>query len=175
MDQISVKCKWRLIITLLPIATAWGQPWSSILRSEWISVMPGRNRILRSSTASTLTIPSNFNGADAGDNHCECGWPHHLLVPRGTTDGMVFDFFAMVTDGEVDEVDTFMKETPSCKASHIVCGRVGQRYPDARPMGYPFDRAPFKTPWLYFWPSYVSNLDDFIRPNKNMMTVQVEF
>jgi hypothetical protein len=72
---------------------------------------------------------------DAGDGAaCECGWPYHLLLPRGTTEGMPFYLFAMVTDWEKDRTS---------KAGHCgsmsFCGAKDQ-YPDKRPMGYPFDR-----------------------------------
>lgn len=33
-----------------------------------------------------------------------------------------------------------------CTSPHLFCGVPFRRYPDARPMGYPFDRLPFKKP-----------------------------
>jgi hypothetical protein len=66
--------------------------------------------------------------------YCECGWPYHLLLPRGTQDGMPFKLLAIVTDGNKDAVP--MQE--KC-GSMSFCG-AREEYPDQRPMGYPFDR-----------------------------------
>ncbi len=71
-------------------------------------------------------------GGDA--RTCICGWPYGLLLPRGTQAGMSFKLFAMVTDNDKDKVGSQKK----C-GSMSFCG-VGDEYPDARPMGYPFDR-----------------------------------
>jgi len=35
---------------------------------------------------------------------CGCGWPQHMLVPRGTLNGFPVVFFVMITDYEQDEV-----------------------------------------------------------------------
>ena len=66
--------------------------------------------------------------------YCECGWPYSLLLPRGTREGMRFKLLVMLTDWELDRVGT-----ESCCGSMSICGAV-DRYPDSRPMGYPFDR-----------------------------------
>jgi tyrosinase len=68
------------------------------------------------------------------DAYCECGWPYHLLLPRGTASGMYFRLFAIVTDGALDVVPS----SEQC-GSMSFCG-VREEYPDKRPMGYPFDR-----------------------------------
>lgn len=73
-------------------------------------------------------------GDDPEDNYWECGWPYHLLVPRGTATGMYFRLFAMITDGEIDSVPG-----PEHCGSMSFCG-ARDEYPDQRPMGYPFDR-----------------------------------
>jgi tyrosinase len=74
-------------------------------------------------------------GADPHEEetYCECGWPYNLLLPRGTGDGMAFWIAAIVTDGAQDQVQE------SACGSMSFCG-AKDRYPDARPMGYPFDR-----------------------------------
>jgi hypothetical protein len=71
-------------------------------------------------------------GWDA-DSYCDCGWPYNLLLPRGTPEGMPFRLLAVATDWEQDRV-----EQSAC-GSMSFCG-AKDRYPDARPMGYPFDR-----------------------------------
>ncbi|PRY11889.1 hemocyanin-like protein [Pontibacter ummariensis] len=68
-------------------------------------------------------------------SYCECGWPYNLLLPRGTTDGMKFKLMVMITDWQKDIVGE-----EDCCGSMSYCG-AKDRYPDVRPMGYPFDRA----------------------------------
>ena len=75
------------------------------------------------------------NDPQAATNYCNCGWPFHLLVPRGTPDGMRFRLLVMLTDWEADQVS---RET-HC-GSMSFCGVRDASYPDRRPMGYPFDR-----------------------------------
>lgn len=69
-------------------------------------------------------------------NYCDCGWPYHLLLPRGTEDGMPFRLLVMLTDWEQDLVGAERK----C-GSMSFCGARDADYPDSKPMGYPFDRA----------------------------------
>ncbi len=71
------------------------------------------------------------------DNYCDCGWAYHLLLPRGRENGMSFKLFVMLTDWSLD----FVGEEKKC-GSMSFCG-AKDKYPDERPMGYPFDR-PFK-------------------------------
>jgi tyrosinase len=68
-------------------------------------------------------------------NYCDCGWPYHLLLPRGTEAGMDFRLMVMVTDHQADLVGAEKK----C-GSMSFCGVKDADYPDKRPMGYPFDR-----------------------------------
>lgn len=77
----------------------------------------------------TPTDPTDYDG------YCTCGWPHHLLLPRGQEDGQGFKLFAMVTDWRID----YVPEDGAC-GSMSFCG-ARDRYPDTRPMGYPFDRG----------------------------------
>ena len=67
--------------------------------------------------------------------YCDCGWPYHLLVPRGTAAGMPFRLMVMLTDWRVDRVGA-----DSTCGSLSFCGARDTEYPDSRPMGYPFDR-----------------------------------
>ena len=68
------------------------------------------------------------------EQYCRCGWPYHLLLPRGTPAGMPFRVLAMLTDWELDRVSG----DDDC-GSMSFCGSR-DRYPDAREMGYPFSR-----------------------------------
>jgi tyrosinase len=67
------------------------------------------------------------------NSYCECGWPYNLLLPRGTAEGMPFWLVAIATDSAQDSV-----EESTC-GSMSFCG-AKDRYPDTKPMGYPFDR-----------------------------------
>ena len=68
-------------------------------------------------------------------NYCDCGWPYHLLLPRGREVGMGVRLLVMLTDWEQDLVGAERK----C-GSMSFCGARDADYPDSRPMGFPFDR-----------------------------------
>ena len=73
-------------------------------------------------------------------NYCDCGWPYHLLLPRGLAAGMPCRVLVMLTDRQADlggarekvRIDELLR-------------RARRVYPDQRRMGYPFDR-PFALP-----------------------------
>lgn len=58
-----------------------------------------------------LNRPAEDGSAKAQYDFCGCGWPDHMLLPKGTAAGMKFDLFVMVTDYELDRVD---QETNWC-------------------------------------------------------------
>jgi hypothetical protein len=68
------------------------------------------------------------------DSYCDCGWPYTLLLPRGNANGMQFRLLVLCTDAKIDKVGS-----PGECGSMSFCGAV-DRYPDAREMGYPFNR-----------------------------------
>lgn len=68
-------------------------------------------------------------------DYCDCGWPYHLLLPRGTEAGMDFRLVVILTDYQADLVGAEQK----C-GSMSFCGVKNADYPDKKPMGYPFDR-----------------------------------
>lgn len=115
------------------------------------AVTAGINRIIRASTDSTLTIPApqsllEFQSDLTNETpFCGCGWPEHLLMPRGSIEGQEFDLFVIVTDGDIDAVQFTVNIGPGvgCRPAPIFCGIADQSYPDSRPMGYPFDRLPY--------------------------------
>jgi hypothetical protein len=74
---------------------------------------------------------------ESARTYCDCGWPYHLLLPRGTATGMSFRLMVMLTDWRVDRVGA----DSSC-GSLSFCGARDTEYPDSRAMGYPFDRPP---------------------------------
>jgi hypothetical protein len=71
-------------------------------------------------------------------NNCGCGWPLNLLIPRGTKQGMRGTMYVLATDWMNDG------ENPQepLHGSWSYCGQKGvnAKYPDTRPMGFPFDR-----------------------------------
>jgi tyrosinase len=73
---------------------------------------------------------------------CDCGWPFHLLIPRGRRGGMKFKLLVFISDWTEDEVPA-----PSLErcGSISYCGaeKPTDKYPDKKPMGYPLDR-PFR-------------------------------
>jgi len=86
--------------------------------------------------------PAPDPGSDP--NYCDCGWPYHLLLPRGNAAGMGFRLLVVLTNWEIDRVDVDGK----C-GSMSFCGKRDALYPDKRPMGYPFDRK---------WPGKIPDL-----------------
>lgn len=81
----------------------------------FFSVKPGTNEIHRLSSQSSVTIPydrslkwiASQNPPTTGDtsnfNFCGCGWPEHLLLPKGSPQtGSRYTVFAMVSDYVVD-------------------------------------------------------------------------
>lgn len=79
---------------------------------------PGENQIRRRSDESSVTIPYERSFRRIGSQYqprgaeqlsqfqfCGCGWPQHMLLPKGTESGAKFDIFAMISDYEQDRVD----------------------------------------------------------------------
>lgn len=78
--------------------------------------------IQRSSQNSSVTIPYEQTFADLGQvmeylkktppdkekasnlAYCGCGWPHHMLIPKGTHSGFPCHLFAMITNYDEDKV-----------------------------------------------------------------------
>lgn len=111
------------------------------------TLKPGTQTLTRRSEDSTATIPferafpSAFNGgaqleATVDAAYCVCGWPHHMMLPIGSMDGVQFDFFVMLTPFEKDRTDS---DDVGSDAS-MYCGLRNKKYPDKRAMGFPFDR-----------------------------------
>lgn len=75
------------------------------------------NDIRRRSDESSVTIPYERSfrrigtrdqpvGGDALANFqfCGCGWPQHMLLPKGNGGGVQYDLFVMVSNFEDDTV-----------------------------------------------------------------------
>ncbi|XP_050666694.1 phenoloxidase 1-like isoform X1 [Leptidea sinapis] len=136
----------------------------------------GRNMITRRSTESSLTIPFeqtfrdlSAQGSDprrtdlSAFNYCGCGWPQHMLVPRGNAAGASYELFVMVSNYDLDSVDQPDGTSMTCKQASSFCGLRDRLYPDRRSMGYPFDR-PSTT---------ASSIQDFLLPNMSLIDVTI--
>ncbi|XP_071525779.1 phenoloxidase 1-like [Panulirus ornatus] len=114
-----------------------------------VNLKIGSNHIVRLSKDSSVTSPPEYTFKDLlkqteeRNPICGCGWPHHMLLPRGTPSGMDFQVFFMLTDWEKDKVKT-SEESPSKRCNYAVsfCGILDEKFPDSKPMGFPFDRRP---------------------------------
>nr|ACM61983.1 prophenoloxidase [Penaeus chinensis] len=116
-----------------------------------VSLKPGSNHIVRSSKDSSITNTEELTFRDlenvdpespaaAAFNFCGCGGPQHMLLPRGRPEGMAFQLFFMLTDYAQDKVT--QRTTQGCANGVSFCGIQDAKYPDTRPMGFPFDRRP---------------------------------
>ncbi|KAF5284943.1 hypothetical protein FQA39_LY16898 [Lamprigera yunnana] len=136
----------------------------------------GQNTIIRRSDQSSVTIPfeRTFRNLEAGRpesgdeleqfNFCGCGWPHHLLIAKGTPEGMPCHLFAMISNFEDDRVE--QNDNAPCSDASSYCGIKDKLYPDRRSMGYPFDRLPRDG---------VSTLQQFLTSNMRVQDVTIKF
>ncbi|XP_062544364.1 phenoloxidase 8-like [Armigeres subalbatus] len=142
-----------------------------------VTLNPGVNTIMRRSEQSSVTIPYERTFRNIAQSNemnseqfrfCNCGWPSHMLIPKGTAEGVTYDLFAMISDFDGDAVDVQFDENLVCDDSHSFCGLRDRLYPDARNMGYPFDRR---------LSAGVNSFIDFVAPFDNMTvtTVNVRF
>lgn len=157
----------------------------------------GQNTITRKSTDSTITIPyeRTFRNLDVNRpvsgqalqdfNFCGCGWPQHMLIPKGNAEGLPCHLFVMISDYAVDGVASFrffffwitskkiaswlqinQDESGACNDAAIFCGIKDKLYPDRRSMGFPFDRMPR---------AGVNTLQEFLTPNMRAQEVTIRF
>ncbi|KAL5276325.1 PPO1 family protein [Megaselia abdita] len=118
-----------------------------------VNLQAGPNMIKRRSDESTITIPfeRSFRRVGAADTpqatdelsrfrFCGCGWPQHMLLPKGNEAGMQFDLYVMISDYTGDEVRQ-TNQGDVCGDASSFCGLKDQLYPDRRSMGFPFDRV----------------------------------
>ncbi|XP_058460053.1 phenoloxidase 8-like [Malaya genurostris] len=142
-----------------------------------VTLNPGANNISRRSNQSSVTVAYNRtfrqikteahlpNKDDLEQfRFCGCGWPEHMLLPKGTTEGMVFDLFVMISNYSGDSIGQEFDENVNCNDSHSFCGLRDKLYPDARSMGFPFDRKS---------PAMVQALQQYMAPNSNMRATDI--
>lgn len=85
----------------------------------YFTVQSGANTIVRRSDESSVTIPfertfrsltgdpRDESETSAAFNFCGCGWPQHMLVPKGTAKGADYQVFAMISNYDLDVVCSF--------------------------------------------------------------------
>ncbi|KAK4878034.1 hypothetical protein RN001_010540 [Aquatica leii] len=142
-----------------------------------VNLQSGQNTIMRRSDQSSVTIPfeRTFRNLEANRpqqegealeqfNFCGCGWPHHLLIAKGTPEGKECDLFVMISNYDDDRVD--QDTNVPCNDASSYCGIKDRLYPDRRSMGYPFDRLPRDG---------VSTLQQFLTPNMRVQNVTIKF
>ncbi|XP_045478104.1 phenoloxidase 1-like [Harmonia axyridis] len=141
-----------------------------------VNLRSGQNTITRSSTQSSVTIPFertfrdwDTNRPEGGDalaqfNFCGCGWPHHMLIPKGTAEGYQCQLFVMISNYANDHIEQDVVGT--CNDAYSFCGLKDRLYPDRRSMGYPFDRTPREG---------VRTLQQFLTPNMRVQDVVIQF
>uniref|UniRef100_A0A1W7RAD3 Hemocyanin subunit 5 n=1 Tax=Hadrurus spadix TaxID=141984 RepID=A0A1W7RAD3_9SCOR len=126
-----------------------------------------RNAVDSSVTVSELhTFQQLKDGVGVSDDateFCSCGWPEYMLVPRGSPKGMEFELFVMLTDGEKDTVEGGV-DNLLCSDALSYCGAKDHKYPDKKPMGFPFDR-PFE----------IHSVEEIITPNINVSSLVIQF
>ncbi|KAK9499613.1 hypothetical protein O3M35_002627 [Rhynocoris fuscipes] len=148
--------------------------------------------IERKSSQSGVTIPFEvtFRNLDANRppddspavdqfNFCGCGWPHHMLIPKGTPEGFPCTLFVMVSDYAEDKIER--SRGADCDDAFAYCGIRDSQYPDKKPMGYPFDRQPrtgagdlarFMTPNMFAQDVKIFFNDRVVTPKTNAQPVR---
>ncbi|XP_055838203.1 phenoloxidase 2-like [Episyrphus balteatus] len=143
-----------------------------------VTLNPGENTIRRRSSESSITIPfeRSFRRTIPSDQQtaenqaalsefrfCGCGWPDHMLLPKGTPSGMEFDLYCMISDYTGDEVIQTNDGPSICGDAESFCGLKDKLYPDKRSMGFPFDR-----------PISSGNLGEFTNQYPNMAITPIK-
>nr|CAA34643.1 hemocyanin e [Aphonopelma sp.]CAA34772.1 unnamed protein product [Aphonopelma sp.] len=130
---------------------------------------PGKNVVTRDHRNSTVTVEQSVpvkklreEGGVAGE-YCSCGWPEHMLIPKGNHRGMDFELFVIVTDYAQDAVNGH-GENAECVDAVSYCGAKDQKYPDKKPMGFPFDRV-----------IEGLTLEEFLTPSMSCTDVRIKY
>ncbi|CAH2052547.1 unnamed protein product, partial [Iphiclides podalirius] len=137
----------------------------------------GKNTVRRRSVDSSVTIPYERtfrkqsdrpgdpgSAAAAEFDFCGCGWPHHMLIPKGTTIGYPMVLFVMVSNWAEDSIQ--QDTVGACNDAASYCGIRDRLYPDRRAMGFPFDRPAGR---------HISSVDDFLLANMATTNCNIRF
>lgn len=82
-------------------------------------MQPNETEIRRRSTDSSVTIPYERSFRRIGSQaqpssakeksefeFCGCGWPQHMLLPKGTPEGTEYDLFVLISDYDQDRIES---------------------------------------------------------------------
>nr|CAD7427688.1 unnamed protein product [Timema monikensis] len=139
-------------------------------------VNAGQTMFHRKSSESSVTIPDRettktlvakvenaINGRASltvNKDVRHCGYPDRLLLPKGKKGGLPFTLYAILTDYNKEKVNDLPYDY-EYGGSISYCGTINHKYPDSKPMGFPFDR--------------VINQDKFYYPNMFYKDVTITF
>ncbi|XP_042881568.1 hemocyanin F chain-like isoform X6 [Penaeus japonicus] len=103
-----------------------------------VDIVPGLNLVTRASQESSILghegFPTRGRPGNERFDYQGCGWPPHLLLPRGSPSGLNFQVFIMLTDADRDIISSSRRPRSS------FCVPPRERFQDRRPMGFPLDR-----------------------------------
>jgi len=119
-----------------------------------VNLTEGENKISRSSSESSVAerrqdvllefdteVSENDPYPPEEDLFDGCGWPRHLMVPRGKPEGSTFSLVVVLSQLLPEDAALATHQEEVAKYAFVHCGLPGGRlYPDSRPMGFPFDR-----------------------------------
>jgi len=150
---VRAKLRIFLIPKSSPVTHA-NSPFAIEMDRFLFSLEKGKNTITRKSTESTvvakrqrtlLELQEDFAHNNITEPELElfdgCGWPAHLLVPKGTASGNQFDLVVVLSRLLPGDAALSVHPEKISKSSFVHCGLPGGTLmPDSRPMGFPFDR-----------------------------------
>jgi len=154
-DSDNVKAKVR--IYLIPKDTP--NPKSPLvveMDKFLVTLTKGRNKITRKDLEAVtagkrqrtlleleIDLSSNVDGINTVelDELDGCGWPQHLMVPKGTPSGKEFTMVVMLSQLLPGDAALSANQEQVDRSAYAFCGLGSNNLvPDSRPMGFPFDR-----------------------------------
>jgi len=119
-----------------------------------VTLTKGRNTITRRDVESTaagnrqrtlLELEKDLSSSTVATPELEqydgCGWPQNLLLPKGTRHGKQFSLVVMLTKLLPGDAALTADQDLVSASAFVHCGLPGgNRVPDSRPMGFPYDR-----------------------------------
>lgn len=122
------------------------------------TLKPGSNQVTHDSTDSAVTY---YHEKDQ-HHDCPCGWPHNLLLPKSDYEGMEWRLYAVVNDADAEHAE--IGKNCNCGSALSYCGIVSGKYPNSKPMGFPFDRS-----------IEAHCEEDWITPNMKFTDITIKF
>merc|ERR1719154_46358 len=126
-----------------------------------VNLAPGINTITRKSRESSFLAKNQFSLyelqmklirreiSEDQFNWGGCGWPEHMLLPRGKEEGMPFSLFVVLSpflaSDNAHKADWSTHNTGTWSWCGVRTDQGGM--PDSRPMGFPLDRSPAGDDW----------------------------